>query len=79
MRAIVMSEVFNGIMRGISSLIGLLMVLMGGVWILQGFSIAFLESFMAGQKQWALYGAILALVGISQIVWTNTREAYYRR
>ena len=65
---------FNFIMRIISSLIGLLMVAMGGVWILQGLKIAFLRSFMAGDIHWAIYGAILALVGIAQIIWTNTRQ-----
>jgi hypothetical protein len=73
-----MSEFFNGVMRAISSLIGLAMVMMGGVWILQGFNIAFLDSFMANDKQWALWGAILALVGLGQIVWSNTRERYYK-
>jgi hypothetical protein len=29
---------------------------------------------MAGDKKWALYGAILALLGIAQIVWSNTRK-----
>ena len=60
-------------MRAISSLIGLAMVLMGGIWILQGVNIAFLDSFMANDKQWALWGAILALVGTGQLYWSNTR------
>jgi hypothetical protein len=68
-----MKHFFNGIMRAISSLIGLAMVLMGGIWILQGFNIAFLDSFMANDKQWALWGAILALVGAGQIYWSNAR------
>ena len=68
-----MGKAFNGIMRVISTLIGVLMVCMGGIWILQGLNIAFLESFMAGDPQWAVYGAILALVGIGQVVWSNTR------
>lgn len=74
-----MSEVFNGVMRAISSLLGLAMVAMGGIWILQGFNIAFLNSFMAGDRQWALWGALLALVGVGQVVWSNTRESYYKR
>lgn len=68
-----MGKAFNGIMRVVSTLIGVLMVCMGGIWILQGLNIAFLESFMAGDPQWAVYGAILALVGIGQVVWSNTR------
>lgn len=73
-----MSEIFNGVMRAISSLVGLAMVLMGGIWILQGLSIAFLGGFMAGDKQWVIWGAILAFVGGAQIVWSNTRERYYK-
>ena len=73
-----MSELFNGVMRAISSLVGLLMVLMGGVWILQGLNLAFRVGFMVGNKQWVLWGALLAVVGVCQIVWSNTREQYYK-
>lgn len=73
-----MGVIFNGVMRVICSLIGLAMVLMGTVWILQGLNIAFLYGFMANDRQWALWGALLALVGVGQIVWCNTRERYYR-
>ena len=68
-----MIALFNGVMRMISSLIGLAMLLMGGIWILQGFNLAFLNSFMANDRQWALWGALLALVGAAQIYWSNTR------
>ena len=64
---------FNAIMRVISSLIGLIMVAMGVVWILQGLNLAFRVGFMVGHPQWTLYGAILAVVGVAQIIWTNTR------
>jgi hypothetical protein len=73
-----MSRVFHGVMQAVSSLLGLLMVAMGGIWILQGLNIAFLQSFMADHKEWAVYGTILAIVGICQIVWSNTRARYYR-
>ena len=68
-----MGKAFNIVMRIVSTLIGVLMGCMGGIWILQGLNIAFLESFMAGDPQWAVYGAILALLGIGQVVWSNTR------
>ena len=70
-----MGSLFNIVMRVVSTLIGLVMICMGGVWILQGLNIAFLEgSFMAGAPQWAVYGAILALLGIGQVIWSNTRQ-----
>ena len=68
-----MGTIFHGTMRVISTLLGILMVCMGGIWILQGLNIAFLQSFMAGDPQWAIYGTILAVVGIGQVVWSNTR------
>ena len=70
-----MGKTFNTVMRVVSTLIGLLMIGMGGIWVLQGLNIAFLEgSFMAGEPQWAVYGALLALVGIAQVIWSNTRQ-----
>lgn len=66
-------NLFNGIMRVVSSILGLLMVAMGGIWILQGTGLAFQVGFMAGAPQWALYGAILAAVGVCQVVWSLRR------
>lgn len=69
-----MGSLFYNVMRVVSSLIGLLMIVMGGIWILQGLNIAFLDSFMADERKWALYGAILALVGLAQLIWSNMRK-----
>ena len=69
-----MGSLFNVVMRVISTLLGLLMICMGGIWVLQGLNVAFLDSFMAGDPQWAVYGAILALVGVGQVIWSNTRQ-----
>jgi len=49
------------------------MILMGTVWMLQGLNLAFRVGFMVGDRHWTLYGAILALVGIAQLIWTNMR------
>jgi hypothetical protein len=69
-----MRKVFNIVMRVASSLVGLAMVAMGTVWMLQGLDLAFRVGFMVGDKRWTLYGAILALFGIGQVIWSNTRE-----
>ena len=69
-----MGRLFEIVMRVVSTLIGLLMICMGGIWILQGLNVAFLDSFMAGDPQWALWGAILALFGIGQAWWSVTRR-----
>lgn len=68
---------FNAVVRMIGSLIGVLMVLMGGIWILQGLNLAWgalSRSFMQGDQHWAFYGAILLIVGVCVIVWSNTRR-----
>jgi hypothetical protein len=69
-----MRAVFNISMRIVSTLIGVLMVAMGTVWMLQGLNLAFQVGFMVGDRRWTLYGAILALFGIAQVIWTNTRQ-----
>lgn len=69
-----MRSAFNHFMRVVSTLIGVLMVCFGAIWMLQGLNVAFLDSFMAGDPQWALWGALLALLGLAQIVWSNTRQ-----
>ena len=69
-----MGSLFNIVMRVVSTLLGLLMICMGGIWVLQGLNVAFLDSFMAGDPQCAVYGAILALVGVGQVIWSNTRQ-----
>ena len=69
-----MAKIFNTVMQVVSTLLGVLMVCFGGIWILQGLNIAFLDSFMAGDPRWAVYGAILALFGIGQVLWSVTRR-----
>lgn len=69
-----MGKIFNIVMQVVSTLLGLLMICMGGIWVLQGLNVAFLDSFMANDPQWAVYGAILALFGIGQVIWSVTRR-----
>jgi len=66
---------FNITMRIVSSLIGILMILAGTVWMLQGLNLAFRVGFMVGVYHWTIYGAILALVGIAEVVWCNARQS----
>ena len=40
----------------------------------QGLNLAFRVGFMVGNWHWTLYGALFALVGIAQVVWSNTRQ-----
>jgi hypothetical protein len=70
-----MRRAFDIAMRLVSSLIGLVMIAVGSVWMLQGLNLAFRVGFMVGDKHWTVFGAILALVGIAQVYWTNSRTS----
>ena len=65
---------FNIVMRIVSSLLGVLCVCLGGIWIMQGLNLGFRVGFMVGDPKWAVFGAILAAVGVAQIYWSNTRQ-----
>ncbi|WP_394789804.1 hypothetical protein [Rhodoferax sp.] len=54
-------------MRIFLHIVGGLLVLFGGIWILQGVNIL-PGSFMTGQMKWAVYGAIAAVAGIGVLV-----------
>ncbi len=69
-----MYTTFNVIMRIVSTLLGVVLLAMGTVWILQGLNLAFRVGFMVGDRRWVAYGAILALLGIGQVIWSNMRQ-----
>jgi hypothetical protein len=52
------------IMRWILVGVGIVLVLLGGLWLLQGVSIL-AGSVMTGQTFWAIVGGILLIVGIA--------------
>jgi hypothetical protein len=61
-------------MRIILIILGILFILAGGVWFLQGINLI-PGSFMTGQIQWAIYGAISIAVGIGLLLFANRRRA----
>ena len=61
-------------MRWSLNILGLLMILAGIVWILQGTGIAFTVGLMAYDIRWAYAGAALVLVALAMIVFTNRRR-----
>jgi len=72
-----MRAIFNIVMRIVSSLLGVFMILVGGIWIMQGLNFgpsSILQGFMVNDKRWAAYGVILLILGIGQVVWSNTRQ-----
>ncbi len=59
-------------MRIAGGVLGALLILIGGIWILQGINLL-PGSFMTGQLKWAVYGAIAAAVGLG-LLWTAIRR-----
>jgi alpha-1,6-mannosyltransferase len=64
-------------MRYALVIIGVVMIAIGGVWILQGTNIL-PGSFMTGQQQWAIIGAIVLIVGVALLVVGARMIARYR-
>jgi len=61
-------------MKIILSIVGILLILMGSVWFLQGINVL-PGSIMTGQIQWAIYGGLAVVVGIGLLVFANRRRA----
>ena len=50
-------------MRSVLTIVGLILVAFGLIWILQGIGVL-PGSFMSGQPKWALIGSVTALCGV---------------
>jgi hypothetical protein len=59
----------NGFLIGL----GALMIVVGGVWALQGFGVL-PGSVMSGVALWAIVGPILVLVGVALLAWGIARR-----
>jgi len=59
-------------LKTIIKIIAVLLILAGLIWILQGFNIL-PGSFMTGDPQWAVNGAIAAAIGIA-VFWFASRK-----
>ena len=59
-----------GALKGVMTIVGVAMIVMGGLWMLQGLDIVRwpADSFMLGETVWTRNGAILAAVGLLLIV-----------
>jgi hypothetical protein len=60
-------------MKIILNILAVLLILGGGVWVLQGLNIL-PGSFMTGQIQWAVYGSLAIVVGLGLLFFTNRRR-----
>ena len=62
----------NPILKTILIVFAILLILAGGVWSLQGLSIL-PGTFMRGNPQWVINGAVTALVGAG-LLWFASRK-----
>ena len=66
-------NVLAAIVRVLATIVCGPMLLVGCVWMLQGFNIL-PGSFMTGHIQWAIYGAAMAIAGGGMVYWLNWRQ-----
>lgn len=57
----------------VRNIIGVVMVLLGGTWFLQGINVL-PGTFMRGSALWAVIGAVLLLIGISLLTRFGRRK-----
>ena len=60
------------LMKIVFSILGVLMVVMGAIWFLQGINVL-PGSFMTGQIKWAVYGACMVVAGLIVLARANRR------
>jgi len=60
-------------MKTILNIIGVLLVLAGGVFFLQGINVL-PGSYMTGDPQWAINGGIMIVVAIVLMLWASRRK-----
>jgi hypothetical protein len=56
------------------SIVGVLLVLMGGVWFLQGINLL-PGSFMTGDIRWSINGGIAIVIGAGLLWFANRRKS----
>lgn len=63
----------RGEMKIFLNVLGVLVILAGGIWFLQGINIL-PGSFMTGDPQWAINGGIAIVIGVVLLWWNNRRK-----
>ena len=59
-------------MRIVLRIVGVLLVSVGGIWVLQGINVL-PGSFMTGQIRWAVYGGLAVAAGVVLLLATRPR------
>ena len=64
-------------MRTVALVLGVLLILAGGLWALQGLGIVMwpADSFMLARRQWAVYGGLTVIAGLALVWYARRRGA----
>lgn len=65
---------YNSSMRTFLAIIGIVLIVLGVVWVLQGLNVL-PGSFMTGQVRWAVYGGVAVVAGLLVLVLNGRRKA----
>lgn len=57
-------------MRIVGTVIGIILILLGGIWVAQGANILKGSAVMSGQSQWIWIGLVVVVVGVVALWWT---------
>lgn len=60
-------------MKIVKTIVGIVLLLIGALWILQGANIVG-GSVMSGQSQWLYVGIVVGLAGAGLLYWTHLRR-----
>lgn len=60
-------------MRIVLNIFGILVILAGGVFFLQGINVL-PGSFMTGDPQWVINGGIMIVIALGLLFWANRRK-----
>ena len=60
-------------MRTFGNAIGAILVAVGGIWWGQGAGYI-RGSFMTADSRWLVTGAVVVVVGVALLIWTNSRD-----
>ena len=62
-------------MRIVGTIVGIIFILFGGIWTLQGANILKGSAVMSGQSQWMWIGLAVIVLGIVALWWTYRRRS----
>ena len=62
-------------MKIVGTVVGILLILAGAVWYLQGINVIG-GSVMTGQSQWSVYGSITVVIRVALLLFANRKRIF---